>query len=235
MSSILKALKKVEDDKAVRRPDELKIDAEILRADNPARFNSVGAAVIAMLLLAGGSGATYMYMKRGGTSSVDLKPAAAVSGQRQPPVASSAPDIKTEQLPPAATVVPAQQQNNAKAEIPAKSQKKTQKPAPTGATAAATKPASPAVTPKPAAQLKSAAGTTAPQSSAPVKAAVPALRVNGIAFQDGSTDSVAMVNGVPLSNGSMIDGVKIEEIHRNKVRFSYNGEKFEIPLGQSNR
>ncbi len=29
MSSILKALKKAEDDKATRRPDELRIDAEI--------------------------------------------------------------------------------------------------------------------------------------------------------------------------------------------------------------
>jgi general secretion pathway protein B len=65
--------------------------------------------------------------------------------------------------------------------------------------------------------------------------AVPALRVNGIAFQGGGADSVAMINGEPFSSGAVINGAKIEEILKNKVRFSCNGELFEILLGQSNR
>jgi type II secretory pathway component PulC len=127
--------------------------------------------------------------------------------------------------------------------VPAKQQKtadlgtsKLHQPPMPFITAPATAPpksVKPFVASKPADMAKTSIATP-PQISASVKA-VPALRVNGIAFQDGGADSVAMINGVPVSSGSVIDGVKIEEIHKSKVIFSHNGERFEIPLGQSNR
>ena len=63
----------------------------------------------------------------------------------------------------------------------------------------------------------------------------PSIEVNGIAFQDESTDRVAIVNGVSVSNGSIIGGAKVEDILKDLVRFSYGGEKFDVALGQSTR
>ena len=60
----------------------------------------------------------------------------------------------------------------------------------------------------------------------------PALRVLGIAYHDSGTNSVAIVNGSPVSIGSIIDGAKVEEIQKDRVRFSYNNERFEILLAK---
>ncbi|NTV48170.1 MAG: general secretion pathway protein GspB [Geobacteraceae bacterium] len=63
----------------------------------------------------------------------------------------------------------------------------------------------------------------------------PNLRVNGIAFQNSNADSMAIVNGMPVSSGSIIEGVTVEEVQNDRVLFRRNLEKFEIRLGQSNR
>ena len=229
MSSILKALKKLEDDKAVHRPDELKIDAEILRSDNASRLSPTSVLLISLLLLAGGSGATYMYMKQDRSPAITLPKGAANSEQNKTTV-SAASDIETVRLPPAVVVVPASPQKTAKIDAPKvhqpPKQAKTPPPAPL-------KQSMPAEVLKPAGLAKNTKTPTSPVST-PIKT-VPTLRVNGIAFQDGSASSVAIINGTPATNGTVIDGVKVEEIYRSRVVFSYNGEKFEINLGQSNR
>ncbi len=233
MSSILKALKKLEDDKAARRPDELKIDSEILRSsDTPSSLSPTNAILIAMLLLAGGSSATYFFMKRDKVPEpvVVQTPAASVQNK---PVVPTTPVIKAERLPAEVPVVPSA--TFKKTEVSKPKADNTPPPVKTATVAVppAPKPAKPAPAVKPVTQAKAAAPTrTLPAASAN---GVPALRVNGIAFNDGGADSVAMINGVPLSSGSAIEGVKVVEIHENRVGFSYNGEKFEIPLGQSNR
>ena len=227
MSSILKALKKLEHDKASYRPTELKIDADILRSDLSPRFSAARVLVTSLLLLAGGSGATYLYMKH------DKAPESMkqMLSSRENRSASAASNIRTEQLPAAIEVVPAQQQNKRNAETlldqPAN-------PAGMKHVVATTKPyaTDEVVHPTPSAFQPESANT--PQLSSPAKG-IPALRVNGIACQEEASESVAMINGVPMSLGSVIDGVKIEEIHKDRVEFSYNGDKFEIRLGQSNR
>lgn len=236
MSSILKALKKLEDDKASRRPDELKIDREILRTDNFSRFSTTGILFTSLLLLAGGSGVTYMYMKRDKPPELMSQKSTATYRQNKPSV-TSAPDIRTEQLPEAVVVVPVSQRKTAKPETPKPETSKLNQastPAMSAPAVAAQKSSRPAVASKPVEQEKASSLPHTIPPSASIKT-VPALRVNGIAFQDGDVESVAMINGVPVSNGGVIEGVKIEEIHKNRVKFSYNGEKFEIPLGQSNR
>ncbi|HXE96454.1 MAG TPA: hypothetical protein VN642_08615 [Dongiaceae bacterium] len=223
MSSILRALRKLEDDKALLRPDELKIDSEILRADKSHRFSPAGMILTSLLLLASGSGATYMYMKHGRSPGVESAKTPPATGQPRRPF--SAANIETERLPEAVVVVPANQQKNFKVEKSGKRQPPM--PAETAHTGTGSRPA------KPAEQANISVAPSPAPSPAPTRT-VPHLRVNGIAFQDG-VDSVAMINGVPVSSGSVIDGAKIEEIYKDKVRFSYNGEIFEINLGQSNR
>lgn len=224
MSSILKALKKLEDDRVARQPEQLKIDADILKSDNAPRFSPSGAIMASLLLLAIGSGMTYMYMKR------DASPE--LSGRTSPPASSG---IKTEQLPEAVAVVPAVPQKPAKTGtviLP-------QSAPPVAARKAPPAAARPVVAQKPAGAPKSVEHGVVAEQAVPappqVKPPPPALRVNGIAFEDGNTESVAMVNGTPVTKGSLIEGVKVEDIHKNRVKFSYNGEKFEITLGQSNR
>jgi hypothetical protein len=224
MSSILKALKKVENDNATRRPDELRIDAEILRAESPSRFSSSGMLMVSLLLVAFGAGGTYLFMKRDKTPEQTSPISSTISGQKRQSV-SAAPEISTEQLPPAIIVAPAKQQIVAKGEpikkrLPSSQEKSTATVAKRPAVAV-----QPAVAPQPPAPLPAPAAKTT----------VPALRVNGIALQDDRAGSVAMINGEPISSGGMIAGVTVEEIYKNRVKFSYNGETFEVLLGQSNR
>lgn len=229
MSSILKALKKLEHDKASYRPDELKIDAEILRTDTSPSFSAAHVLVTSLLLLAGGSGATYLYMKQDKAPEYVDPKTSVISRQDNRPV-SSASDITTEQLPAAIEVKPAQQQYEKKnAGAPT-----TFRPAKSVGTPRAVAAAKPAAQ-KAVSPLANRAESTGSSPSSSSAKTVPALRVNGIAFQEGGSESVAMINGVPLVRGAVIDGVKIEEIHRNRVEFSCNGNMFEIQLGQSNR
>ena len=231
MSSILKALKKLEDDKATRRSDELRIDAEILRPDIHPKFTSTGVILTYLLLLAGGSGATYMYMKHGKAPEPGISKSPVISRQSQPTV-SDASNIKTEQPPAAVVIVPANQNKTKKKETPEPHQPPMS--IRTAPEAVITKPVRLLVAPKPV-DVTKAPQAKPPRPSATDFKSMPAIRVNGIAFQDRSADSMAIINGVPVTNGSVIDGVKIEEINKNKVIFSYNGERFEIQLGQSNR
>ncbi|MBI5483754.1 MAG: general secretion pathway protein GspB [Deltaproteobacteria bacterium] len=234
MSSILKALKKLEDDKAARRPDELKIDSEILRSsDTPSRLSPASAIALSMLLLAGGSSATYFFMKRDRAPEPVIVQAPVESVPNRP-VVPVPPVIKAERLPSEVPVVPSAS-GSKKAEVSKPKADKTPPPAKTATVTAppAPKPVKPAPAVKPVVQARAAAPAGTPPAASAKGA--PALRVTGIAFNDGGADSVAMINGVPISSGSSIEGVKVVEIHENRVGFSYNGEKFEIPLGQSNR
>jgi general secretion pathway protein B len=220
MSSILKALKKLEDDKTTRRPDELKLNTEILRIDNSPIFSTTVILLFSLLLLAGGSGATYIFLKFDRASGLaNLKPLE-INRQNQP-IVSVTSDIKTERLPAIVETKPVNLQ---------KLQKKTTMTAPSDSSFKTTKQA---VTSKSVNMLKTSKSSSSLLSES-VKA-IPALRVNGIAFQDGTAENVAIVNGVMVSIGSVVDGVIIEGVYKNRVGFSYNGEKFEIRLGQSNR
>ncbi len=56
-----------------------------------------------------------------------------------------------------------------------------------------------------------------------------AIIINGIAYQDDG-ESVAVVNGLPVSAGSVVAGAHVEEIKKDRVQFSRNGERFEVML-----
>ena len=224
MSSILKALKKVENDNASRRPDELRIDAEILRTENRARFSPSGMLLVSLLLMACGAGGTYLYMKQDKTPEQATPHPGVISGLKRKSV-PVAPVIPAEQLPPAIVVVPAQRQLSAegdpvKRQLPSRPEK--------SAPVVVKRPlvaVPPVLTPQ---------RSTTPPATQKIRA-VPALRVNGIAFQDDGSGSVAMINGEPLTRGGIVNGVTVEEIYKNRVKFSYHGELFEVPLGQSNQ
>lgn len=226
MSSILKALKKLEHDKISYHPDELKIDAEILRTETSPRFSVTGALLLSVVLLVGGSGATYWFMKQ----TPPPAPARQTAPVRNSRPVTAEPPVANAQLPDAIEVVPATQQKNI-----VRNNSKTYQQRNSIST-----PVRDVVTPKPVQSGAAPGAVNSPSHSEPPPTTpaipkVPALRVNGIAFRGEGADTVAMINNIPLTRGSVIEGVKVEEIYQNMVKFSFNGETFEIRMGQSNR
>ncbi|HBG07723.1 MAG: hypothetical protein A2075_10455 [Geobacteraceae bacterium GWC2_58_44] len=57
------------------------------------------------------------------------------------------------------------------------------------------------------------------------------FRVTGIAWQKDSASSAAIVNGRSVQQGSMVNGYKIEAILEDKVIFSSSSGKLEVLLG----
>ena len=223
MSSILKALKKLEDSKTARPPGSLHIDADILRNETPRRLSLPGILLVSALLFICGSGATYLYMKQAVSSPSGRPPvpAGAEPAVNQPPpqpLAGAPP-------PPSPAAAAPLQHGPSRPPVPSTPAKPTT--------------ASPAVTAAPAAKRPAEAVIhTAPPPDIPTSApavTAPTVKVNGIAFQGDGSGSVAVVNGVPVVTGSMIEGARVEDIQKDRVRFSYGGEKFEVDLGKSNR
>ncbi|MDD2364991.1 MAG: general secretion pathway protein GspB [Desulfuromonadaceae bacterium] len=233
MSSILKALKKLEDDKSARQPDELQINSEILRSDNPTKISSTAVILSSLLLLAGGSGGTYLYMKKAPSTDQSVTaelPAKPVSVRKEPKtVVPPVSTIKEEHPPAAIIIVPAKKEKTRdmlqlKSGRGDKISKKVIIPEP-GKNNVETSGIPKAVT----------ATTSTPQSVATQNKNVPTLRVNGIAFQDNSADTLAIVNGTPVAVGAKIDGVIVKDILKDRVIFKINENEFEIEMGQSNK
>lgn len=214
MSSILKALKKLEDEKTARAPHALNIDAEILKGG---RRNTpvIGYTLTALALFACGAGITYYTMTPKSQPIIPSRqeaqyPAAGISVQTSaevtPAVTSPHPASITKSPPVLSAPVPARTVLGTKAPD-------RQPPKNVAAAPAAPSPARLAVVPH--------------------VAAPPHLKVNGIAYQDESADSVAVINGQSVSIGTTVDGARVEAILKDRVKFSRSGKTFEVMLGAS--
>ncbi|NVN89530.1 MAG: hypothetical protein HXX11_02905 [Desulfuromonadales bacterium] len=232
MSSILKALKKLEYDNASRKRDPLRIDAEILRGSPPVGISPLKRMLVALTLFACGGGATYLYLKHTPWSPqaplTHGSGLAQVSHTRYSSVNHRTAPVPIELITPepivAATPESNIERNHEKAPSLLLKQSPQHKPHPL-------QQKQPDSTTSHNSASKHKTGTGAQSTLIP---RLPTLKVNGIAFQDG-TDSVAVVNDIPVAKGSLIEGVRVDEILRDRVQFSSGGEKLEIFLGKSNR
>ncbi len=220
MSSILKALKKLEHEKSGHVPVSLKIDSDILRTVDSSRSFSTSAFVIMILLVfAGGAAVAFYFMKE---TSTPLTVTTSQSTTTPRPLPS--PVIKPEALPAEIVMVPApthtsgevSRQLNNKPDSGEPSSIKSDK-----------EPQIDSLLPP-----KKIPGVLLVERPVP---AIPALRVNGIAFQESGADNMAIINGTAVASGSTIEGVTVEEVRKDRVLFQFNGEKFEIHLGQTNK
>lgn len=229
MSSILNALKKLEHEKSGRFPDSLKIDSDILKtAETPRSYSSFSLALLLLLVFGGGAAVACFFMKDTKASPTTTSPPAVVTAKSLPSRVP-APAVEPETLPAEIVVVPARTETSGNS-----SRQQQQKPAATGkATDSIIKKTTKAAVSGLSKQPKEA--NEALKREPPATVAVPTLRVNGIAFQNNSRDCMAIVNGTPVSSGSIIEGITVEEVRNDRVLFQRNGEKFEILLGQSNR
>jgi cell division protein FtsN len=224
MSSVLKALQKLEADKIKCQVNQQGIDARILQNSSSRSYSRYLLSLIAVTIFVSGSGATYFIMKKE-SSKLAVKQIISLHNESklQTPVSKVMPSII--------------QSNTVQVETPTLLSPKTSKTLvvrdfPNN------NPSKSNLLPAKRVEIMSPQDTipVSVPPSATVRAVIkPTLNVNGIAFQEGGSDNMAVINGMTVSNGSIIEGVMVEDIQKDRVRFSQAGEKFEIILNKSNK
>lgn len=213
MSSILKALKKLEQEKAVRKQEEIDLSREILQDAAPAARRLPwhwGAAIVAMVLLA-----LLVVMLLGRKQAVQMT-ATTEAPPRQQPAPQALPQAVQPDAAPAEVRQPTALQQPG---LPVQGTTRPRKPAPKS--------------------LPAPKGAAGPEQKEPARKQPaasmeePSLSVSGIAWNKDSSERLAIVNGQPLTTGSVIGNAIVEEIYKDKVRFSSNGKSFEIFIGKS--
>jgi general secretion pathway protein B len=239
MSSILKALKKLEQEKAVRRGGNPNIARGILRKVANDKKKSrwlfpvsvAGAALVASLF-------TLAIMAVFQSSSRTAETVARTQDSVKSPPApaqglSSALSESHKGLTrsgnPAEQVVP-KTGGIVKTPDTVKTPLKRIRPVMPPPEAESETPSLPADAPSQP-KVREPAATTVQLVKPSVGHSLPSLAVSGIAWQKDSTDRVAVVNGTSVSEGVMVEGARVEEIFQDRVRFSFDKQIFEIPLG----
>jgi general secretion pathway protein B len=229
MSTILRALKKLEHEKASRKPGSVDVDLEFLESTPPAsRRSPLKGALIMGLLVACGSAATYLVM---------------TSAEKAPDSSRSAAlQARQSVFKAATTIIPVIIPLANRSSAPAPPLQAQQQPTPATRAVPPLRysvitPAEPlsrkALTPEQHGQQPPGISRIpkiprTPASTAPL----PSLTVNGIALSDGEKRK-AIVNGMSVSVGSLIEGARVEDIQGNRVRFSLRGKTFEVSVGNT--
>lgn len=226
MSSILKALKKLEQEKTIRKPDSFKIDSEILRGSLDRRPVTTGVSLAAMALFLCGVAGTYLIMRPDSVPAPQSQvPTIETRGEASSAATVLPVPLKTATEPQ--TRLPEKKSSATDAPLPVsrpagKQEAPIQQPAEAPLKLTSPPPPPPVVSTVPLTQ-------PAPSLPAPVK---PVLKVLGIAYQEGA-ESAAVINGLTVTKGSVIEGVRVEEIKKDRVTFSRSGETFEVILDKS--
>jgi len=230
MSSILKALKKLENDTSLYKPEQLRIDAKILHDGVSGSYSRTSIFLIAITLFVCGGGATFLYFNISSRHAITPQTISSGTESQSPSPGPSgiSPLLKSVKVQATTPEV-----STPTISLPVRKQTRLLKD-----------PAQPSLSPRSENQHVEVASPPelkpeakpVPASTAPVSAVSrPILTINGIAFQEGGSDNLAVINGVTVSNGAIIEGVKVEDIQKDRVRFSQGSEKFEIILNKLNR
>jgi general secretion pathway protein B len=223
MSVILDALKKLDREKSFRRNGTANIAVEILRPDLPHSGKRIPLYFVIITLTAVAAAAiTYAVVDLGFLS-------------KSSPPAPMNPPAPSQQVAPAPLShepvhdardeinrVPPKIQDPVEGKKPAESQNLA---TPLGQKEASQNvilekaTVAPEITKKPTEQTPDGSAT-----------APPSLKLSAIVWYEEPSKRFAMINGVIITEGSVIEGVKVEEIYPNRVRFSHNGRPFEISI-----
>ena len=217
MSSILKALKKLEDEQVSRRGETKDIARNILK-ERKGQTQFPWLPVIAVIAVVAALAVLGTYAAMGGfgregnpeVRSLPQTPALPQSAAASPPPSSEEPKTAKE-LAPIPTV-------NVKAQsLPVVQQAKA---------AVKQQPAAPPET------ATSEALRQPPQESKleAETPPTPSLRVSGIAWQKESTSRIAIVNGQTVSEGTSVGGARVQTILPDRVEFAYAGQKVIVQL-----
>lgn len=247
MSVILDVLRKLDRDKSSRRSAAANIALEILKSDPPRspKRNSLYFAALGLTAFATAA-ITYTLMGFGflskSTAPGPMNPPTAGKEVAQAQLYSGSPSKSS--LPPAKSPPVSSQKATPpppvldQTESPAASSRKvTSAPLPpessrgTRDNQAPPEVRAPAENKIPAMSPEKEASLTPPQQT-PEKSAVilPSLKISAIIWYEDPSRRFAMINDTMTHEGSVIEEVKVEEIHPNRVRFSHNGRLFEISV-----
>lgn len=231
MSSILKALQKLERDREIRQAKPVDVQRGILR-HGPQRGGSRRQSPwpVAMALVVTAAVAVLAtYLLLGGKE----HPAApqAVVHNDPTPVAQAAPTVQTPAPVESAPIPlpPPQQtrQQEIRVDRPVIAAPRPA-PRPQPALVAADAPDEPS-------EPVQAAAPQAPPAAkpAPAASALPRFSVSGIGWNETPASRMAMVNGTSVRPGSTISGARVVEILHDRVRFSYQHRIFEVAVGDT--
>jgi cytoskeletal protein RodZ len=231
MSSILKALKKLEEEKSLLKNEKaVNISRDILtpRAE---RKSSVK-----LLWLLGISGTTVIIIL-----SLALFRKSTTVDEVKSPLLPATSRSSTSLSPPPAAFTPPLAVDSKKAAITP--------PSPVAApNLDSSRPAlSPAKkSPRTLTELPNTSAQTMelPKTDLVVKSAPPlrtplpddaTLTLSGIAWNKDSSDRLAIINGQPTVTGANVNGAVVEEILQDKVRMNLSGRTFELFLGRQTK
>ena len=233
MSSILKALKKLEEEKASRRDEALDLPREILAARREKRsFAPYSWAAVLIASLLSTIVLTTLVVSRRAKNQNDTSGAVATGSSAQSDtqarqVRNETANIKTAvQGPEAPPTV--QQRTSSPADTrqaPSLTTLKTE-----DRTVITTQPSLPDTAPLPLTEPTRKPAT--PLVSEPSDAA---LTVSGIAWNKDSSERLAIINGQPTSTGTTVNGFVVDEILPDRVRFSAAGKIIEILIGKTGK
>ncbi|MGD0915913.1 MAG: general secretion pathway protein GspB [Thermodesulfobacteriota bacterium] len=257
MSLILDALRKLDREKSARLDGVVNIAAEILRPDltRPGKRITLYFAVVSLTAVATAA-ITYAVVEfaflskssppasmNPPTRSQQVAPASADSGflSKSSAPAPVSPSVPHQQIAPSPLAleavrdvrdeidrVPPKTQNPAESKNLAETKNKTERKDP--ATPPGEKEASQNVISEKVNSAPGNAERPAEQIPGASAATPPSLRVSAIVWYEEPSRRFAMINGTIANEGSVIEGVKVEEIYADHVRLSHNGRLFEISI-----
>jgi len=220
MSVILDALRKLDREKSSRRNGTANIAVEVLRPDLSRPGKKVPLYVSAVSLTAIAAAAiTYVLMSEHGSLS---KPS--------PPVPVSLPAPNQQATPAPISREPVHDAQNEISRMPPKIE------IPPGSkpteTSSSEKKTEQKVISEEAKVAPGDTKKTAEHAPVTSTATPPSLKISAIVWYEDPSKRFAMINGTISTEGSLVDEVKVVEIHPTGVRFLHNGQYFEIPISK---
>ena len=223
MSVILDALRKLDREKSTRRSGAANIAVEILRPDLPHPGKRIPRYVaIAFLTAVATAAITYGVMVKGGFLSKSSPPVAmnppapnqevALVPLPSEPVRGARDEIKPV-LPEIRAPVKSKKPAASLVENKSDENKMNQKAVLKEEDVAPERPKIPA--------------DRSPKGSAMTS---PLLNISAIVWYEEPSERFAMINGLIVTEGAVVEGMKVEEIYPDRVRFLHNGQHLEISI-----
>jgi len=223
MSVILDALKKLDREKSSRRTGTADIALEILRPDLPRPGKRIPLYVaIAFLTCIATAAITYSGMVKSGFL---LK--------SPPPAAVNPPALNQQVAPVPIPSEPARDTRDEISPVPPKIQSSLRSKRPAAASVenkGDEKKLNQNVSPREA--DIAVEKTKMPPEHTPKGSATgsPSLNISAIVWYEEPSKRFAMINGLIVTEGAVVEGMKVEEIYPDRVRFLHNGQHLEISI-----
>lgn len=204
MSSILKALRKLEEEKAAMGTGGVEIARDILKRSSTGRGKNYGFSLIAALFLGAivATGIGFLILARPPKSDLaEITPTPVLPGLSQHDAANShsseaeTPVPAPSSLPPVLSISPA--------------------------SAPETPPSVVDIPPRQSLPLEPAAKTAG---------GLPYLRLSGIAFRQNPAERIAILNDLPVMQGTSIEGAQVIDILPDRVVMQWQGQEFQLRI-----